>query len=390
MKMSRMARWQWLALMLMAGMLAACSRQGEEPQVAALPKVAVMTMAPQDVTLADILPGRVTAVRTADIRPQVTGVVQRRLFEQGARVEAGQVLYQINAAPFRAEQEMARAALQRAQAVLAHEQAQLARLQPLMRAGAVSRQEFDDAAARRTQAAADVEQARAVLARRELDVQFASVEAPIGGRIDQAMVTEGALVSPGDTAPLARIQQIDQVYVDVRQPAAALADLRAHMAGQGEAARTLPAEILPIQAGAAALPGQVLFSGISVDPGTGDVLLRILADNPAQQLLPGLYVRVKVPRGHYRQALMLPQEAVVRQGGGTSVWVVDEAGQAQRVPVRLGGLQERQYLVLDGLSAGQRVVIVGQERLGLGMTVAPQPWQGPAALPVSEFSRETR
>ena len=213
---------------------------------------------------------------------------------------------------------------------------------------------------------------RATLARHQLNLQFASVEAPIAGRIDQALVSEGALVSPTDTTPMARIQQIDQVYVDVRQPASVLETLRQQA---GSMAPELEVEILGSDGKPLGMQGHILFSGIEVDAGTGDVLLRVLVDNPERRLLPGLYVQARIPRAHYASALSVPQQALVRTSGQTSVWVVDGQGQVQQVPVNTAELVDRQYRIASGLSAGQRVVIEGNDRLTPGAQVIAHPWQ---------------
>ncbi|CAM5359521.1 efflux RND transporter periplasmic adaptor subunit [Alcaligenes] [Alcaligenes phenolicus] len=382
MRIKPMRRGGW-ALVLAALALAGCDRGAQE--AAPVPaQVSVLTLTARQVTLEDELPGRVAAVRTAEIRPQVGGIIQRRLFEQGAEIRAGQPLFQINPAPFKADADMAAAALQRAEAALVRARVQAARLQPLVEADAVSRQVYDDAVSQRDQAAADVAQARATLARRQLDLKFATVDAPIGGRIDQALVTEGALVGTNDSNPLARIQQIDQVYVDVRQPAAALEALRAalaprHAADNGSGSDSLPASILRSNGEPYPQAGRILFSGINVDAGTGDVLLRILVDNSDRLLLPGMFVRARVPRGQPADALLVPQQAVSRTGGKAGVWVVDAQDHAQRVTVELGELVGRDYLVRSGLQAGQRVVVEGGERLTDGAPVAPRAWQAEGA-----------
>ncbi|WP_110692757.1 efflux RND transporter periplasmic adaptor subunit [Salinicola halophyticus] len=334
--------------------------------------VSVMTLEAADLSVTEDLPGRVSAVRTAEVRAQVTGIVKRRLFEEGRDVEAGKTLFQIDPAPFKAEVDIASAALQRAEAMLAQARIKADRLGSLRRSEAVSRQTYDDAASLRDQATADVAQARATLARRKLDLQFASVEAPIDGRIDQTLVSEGALVSPTDTTPMARIQQIDQVYVDVRQSASALETLRRQT---GAATPALTVEILGSDGKPLGMQGRILFSGTQVDTGTGDVLLRVLVDNPQRRLLPGLYVQARVPRAHYPTALSVPQQAVTRTAGQASVWVVGDQGQARPVAIELGELVARRYRVVSGLSAGQQVVIEGIERLSENARVTPHPWQ---------------
>ncbi len=355
--------------------LASCDVAPQEQEAPALPQVSVLTLTGRELVISEDLPARVAALRSADIRAQISGIVQRRLFEQGAEISAGTVLFQINPAPFKADVDSAAAALQRAEAVLARARIQIDRLRPLLRTDAISRQTYDDAISQRDQAAADVAQARATLARHQLNLQFASVEAPIAGRIDQALVSEGALVSPTDTTPMARIQQIDQVYVDVRQPASVLESLRQQT---GSTAPELAVEILGSNGTPLGMQGHILFSGIEVDAGTGDVLLRVLVDNPERRLLPGLYVQARIPRARYANALTVPQQAVVRTSGQTNVWVVDGQGQAQLVPVNTAELVNSQYRIASGLSAGQQVVIEGIDRLTPGVQVIASPWQLPA------------
>lgn len=355
--------------------LAGCDVTPQEQEAPALPQVSVLTLTGRELVISEDLPARVAALRSADIRAQISGIVQRRLFEQGAEINAGTVLFQINPAPFKADVDSAAAALQRAEAVLARARIQIDRLKQLLRTDAISRQTYDDAISQRDQAAADVAQARATLARHQLNLQFASVDAPIAGRIDQALVSEGALVSPTDATPMARIQQIDQVYVDVRQPASVLESLRQQA---GSTAPELAVEILGSNGTPLGMQGHILFSGIEVDAGTGDVLLRVLVDNPERRLLPGLYVQARIPRARYANALTVPQQAVVRTSGQTSVWVVDGQGLAQLVPVNTAELVNNQYRIASGLSAGQQVVIEGIDRLTPGVQVTTSPWQPPA------------
>lgn len=353
--------------------MTACSRP--EPTVEAVPRVSVVTVGPQVVQRDDELPGRVAAVRTAQIRAQVGGIVQRRMFEQGAEVHAGQPLFQIDPAAFRADVDSALAALQRSEAALGRSRVQSQRLQALAAAQAVSQQHRDDASAEHEQARAAVNEARAILARRQLDLRYATVSAPIDGRIDQALVTEGALVGVADAEPMAVVQQIDQVYVDVRQPASQLQTLQ-RSAVDGE----LPVTII----GAAGSPlperGRLLFSGVNVDARTGDVILRILVDNPERQLLPGMYVRARVPRGAPASALLLPQQAVLRSAGGQAyAWVIAADGKAVIRTLEVDGSVNRQWLVRHGLKAGEKVVVEGQERLQEGVLVDPRDWQVPVA-----------
>lgn len=377
-----------IGLCLCALILSGCDSAEQEAQ-AAPAQVSVMTLTAQALDVSEDLPGRVAALRSAEIRPQVSGIVQRRLFEQGADVKAGAALFQIDAAPFAAEVQTAAAALKRAQAVLSRARIQAERPQPLVSAEAVSQQVYDDAASLREQAAADVAQAEAVLARKRLDLKFATVSAPIAGRVDQAQVSEGALVASTDTTPMATVQQVDQVYVDVRESATRLERWRHALGSQlAPGADGVPVEVLDSSGKAYGLSGRILFSGISVDAGTGNLLLRIQVDNPNRQLLPGMYVLARVPRAHYAAALSVPQQAVLRRDGQASVWVLGEGEQVRRVPVELGELVARRYRIASGLSAGQRVVIEGLERLEEGAAVNARPWQsGTAGEPASSAAR---
>lgn len=384
MRMVRLLRSS-AGLTLAMSLLAGCNETTPRAPTP-LPRVAVVEVAPERLEVVEDLPGRVVAVRVAEIRPQVSGIVQRRLFEQGADIRAGDPLFQINSAPFEADVGMAAAALRRAEVVAARARQQVRRLEPLHRADAISDQALDDAVAQRDQAVAEVAQARATLDRRRLDLAFTTVEAPIAGRIDQALVSEGALVSPTDATPMARIQQVDQVYVDLRQSARSLEALREalrrHTGAEAQAAnrqdtegRGLPVRILRSDGTSYGSTGHILFSGITVDAGTGDVLLRVLVDNPSRELLPGMFVRARVPRAGYDDALMIPQQAVARVGGVPQVWTVAADATVRPVSVTLGELVDHRYRVATGLEAGQRVVIEGVDRLAEGISVEPQMWR---------------
>lgn len=363
---------------LMLAALAGCGSAAEPELSAPAPLVTVMTVVPTRLELTEDLPARVAPVRIAEIRPQVSGIVRRRLFEQGADVRAGQALFEIDPSPFRAEEETAAAALQRAEAALARASTHAERLEPLVKADAISRQVYDDAVSQREQAAADVAQARATLSRRRLDLKFATVESPIAGRIEQALVTEGALVASGDSTPMARVQQIEQVYVDVRRPASSLDALHETMAARPSRQGGLPLSILRSDGSPCDVTGRVLFSGITVDPGTGDLLLRALVENPRKRLLPGMFLRVRVPLSSYPDALTVPQQAVVRINGKPHIWTVDDDAKTHLVAVTLGELVGRRYRVASGLRADQRVVISGMERLAEDVVVDLQAQQEPA------------
>lgn len=348
------------------------------------PPVRYEVMTPAPLQQVNELSGRVAALRTAEIRPQVGGIVLRRLFEQGTEVKAGQPLFQINPAPFKADADTAAAALQRAEAALARTSTQAARLKPLVETEAISRQSYDDVESQRLQAAAEVAQARAELARRQLDLKFATIDTPIKGRVDQAQISEGALVSPNDATPLARVHQIDQVYVDVRQPAMSLEALQRAAEDGRQTGKGVKVEVLRSNGEPLGLSAKMLFSGISVDESTGDVLVRVLVDNPGRRLLPGMFVQARFTLAELSQALSVPQEAVARGNGQTSAWVVNAQNKVQQVPLKLGELVGRRYIVTAGLKAGDKVVVEGLDRMKEGAEVTPRELRAVAATVPNE------
>ena len=360
--------------------LAACHpSQSAQDVLIPLPLVSTLTLTPEPLTVRDILPGRVAPVRVAEIRAQVGGIVQKKLFEQGTEVLAGQPLYQINPAPFLAEVDTAAAILRRAEVALTHSQAEMARLSSLLNSNSIGRQLYDNEVFNREQATAEVAQARATLVRRQLDLKFTTVEAPISGRIDQTLVSEGALVNSTDVSPMARIQQIDQVYLDLRRPASSLESLQNALATP-KSENGLPVSVLRSNGEPYDIKGHILFSGISVDSGTGDVLLRVLLNNHNHQLLPGMFVQARVERNYYDKALTLPQQAVIRVEGKPHVWLVDEDSQVRLVPVELGELVDRHYRLKTGAKAGQTIVIEGMDRLTDGAEVRLQKWKSPRSV----------
>ncbi|HHD1956460.1 TPA: efflux RND transporter periplasmic adaptor subunit [Klebsiella pneumoniae] len=332
------------------------------------PPVSILEVKPSNVALTDDLTGRVAPVRVAEIRPQVTGIIQERLFIQGAEVRAGQPLFQINPAPFKAEVATSAAALMRAEAALSRALIQVKRLQPLVEGDAVSRQTYDDAVSAKEQAAAEVAQAKAELSRRKLELQFATVDSPINGRIEQSIVSEGALVGPNDNTSLAKVQQINEVYVDVRQPAESLDLLReATEAGKKE----LHVEILKASGKPFDVEGKVLFSGLTVDEATGDVLVRILVNNKQRELLPGMFVRARLTLARFEDALLVPQEAVTRTGDEAWVWLLSEDNKVHQANVQLGELIDRAYRIEQGIKAGDKVIVSGLDRMSEGAKVTP-------------------
>jgi multidrug efflux system membrane fusion protein len=362
------------AWVLAAVLLAGCddARGTDENSQAGTPaRVTVLTVAPETVTLVDELPGRVASLRVAEIRPQVGGIIAKRLFEEGGEVAAGQVLFQIDPAPFQADVDSAAAALSRAEAGLTRARLRHDRATELLPSKAISREAYDDAVAELAQTTATVAEARATLRRRQLDLDFASVRAPISGRIGPALVSEGALVSAA--TPLAVVQQIDRVHVDLRQPAAQLGVMRA--AASDDTVAALPVSLHAADGRPYPMAGRLRFADISVEPGTGSVTVRLEVPNAERLLLPGMYVRAALPRAVSRDALLVPQEAVGRDDAAQPYLIVVGAEKrGSRRPVELGPVIRGRYLVLSGLEPGETIVVQGQDRV-----------QGEAALETTPY-----
>lgn len=379
-----------LACAAVAGLLAACGQGGGSPPPAPpLPEVGVVTVAPGDVGLVTELPGRLEASRVAQVRARAAGIVQRRLFREGSDVKAGQALFRIDAAPYAAAHASAQATLARAQANLGQAAALAQRYQPLVEVNAVSKQDYANAVAAQKQAEAEVAAARAEVQTAQINLGYASVTAPISGRIGRTLVTEGALVGQGEATPLAVIQQIDPIYVNFTQPAAEVLKLRRALE-QGRLKRAVGAEgalvRVVLEDGAEhPKPGRLLFSDLSVDPGSGQVTLRAEVPNPGGALLPGLYVRVRLEQAKAGNAVLLPQQAVTRSTQGDTVMVVAADGKVSPRAVKVGGSQGGQWVILEGLQPGEQVMVDGFQKLRPGAPVKPVPWHadGAAATPAS-------
>ena len=379
---------------LLALLLAACG--GEHKPAAGSgggapppPEVAVITVAPKTTPLVTELPGRVEASRVAQVRARVNGIVQKRLFREGSEVKAGQVLFQIDAAPYQAAVDSAKATLAKAQANLTQAREQATRFKPLADARAISTQDYINAQAAQAQAEADIAAANAALRSAQLNLGYASVTAPISGRIGRALVTEGALVSAAEATQLALIQQIDPVYINSTQAVAEVARLR-------KAASAAPMDLSTVRVvleDGSELPqrGRLLFSDLSVDPTSGQVILRTEIANPQAQLLPGMYVRSRLVQGRIADALLVPQQAVTRGPSGDTVLVVGAGGLAATRSVKIGGASGSDWIVLEGLKEGEQVIVEGFQKMRPGAPVKPVPWAGAtaaaASAPASAASR---
>lgn len=373
-----------------AALLVACGKADGQaaaggPQMPPV-EVGVVTATPGDVGLVTELPGRVEASRVAQVRARAAGILQQRLFKEGSDVKAGQPLFRIDPAPYAAAAESARASLAKAQANLAQASAQVERYRPLVSANAISKQDFVNAEAAEKQAQADVAAAKAAVRTADINLGYASVTSPIAGRIGRALVTEGALVGQGEATALAVVQQIDPVYVNFTQSASDVFQLRRAMeSGQFKRAGNTEAASVKLVLGDGteyAQSGKLLFTDLSVDATTGQVTLRAEVPNPKGELLPGLYLRVRIEQAQASNAITLPQQAVTRTQQGDTVSVVGDDGKVAPRTVKISAAQNNRWVVLDGLKAGEKVMVDGFQKLQMlppGTPVKPVPWQAPGA-----------
>jgi membrane fusion protein, multidrug efflux system len=377
-------RTQWpfrLAAVLavaVAPLLAACDDQAaaEAPAKAATPDVGIVTVKAEPFALVRELPGRVAPTRVADVRPRVSGIVTARLFNQGSDVKIGDPLYQIDPRPFEVELQASEAALEKAKAALDLAVPQATRSAALAKTQAISTAQHEIAVATVNQAKAEVAARAADVERAKLNLEYATIRAPISGRIGAARTSEGALVVQNDTSNLATIQQLDPIYADFTQSAAELGKLRRAVEA-GDLERIAPdavkVRLLLDDGSRYPLTGKLLFSEARVDASTGQVTLRGEFLNPDKVLLPGMYVRVLIEQGIDSDAITLPEQAIQRNGGGGSeVFVIKDDNRAAIQSVRLGGLQDGKWLVLDGLKPGDRVVVDGFQKFVAGDAVKPR------------------
>lgn len=364
-------------LLGLALVLAACDEpaSADAPQ-SQPPDVGIVTVRAEPFALMRELPGRVAPTRVADVRPRVSGIVVQRLFEQGSDVKAGDPLYQIDPKPFEVELQASEAALERAKATLDLAQQQANRSGAMVKAQAIATAQHEIAVATVAQSKAEVAAREADVARARLNLDYATIRAPIGGRIGAARATEGALVVQNDTSNLATIQQLDTIYADFTQSVAELTRLRRAFES-GDLERLAPDAVkvrLVLDDGTSyAHAGKLLFSEARVDASSGQVTLRGEFPNPNRELLPGMYVRVLIDQGVDSDAITVPEQAVQRNGGGGSeVFVVKDDNRTALQPVRLGAAQDGRWLVVEGLKAGDRVVVDGFQKFAAGDSVKPR------------------
>ena len=354
--------------------LAACGKDSgsdASPPAPPPPQVTVVTLEPRPVTLTRELPGRVNPYLIAEVRPQVNGIVKQRLFTEGGEVEGGQALYQLDDATYKAEHASAKAALARAKASLESARLTARRTAGLAKIDAVSKQQNEDAIAALRLAEADVAAAEAAVQAAEVTLGRARITAPISGRIGKSSVTAGALVTANQAQPLATIQQLDPIYVDLTQSSSELLQLRREVeAGLATGARDVPVTILLEDGTPYSHPGKPTFADVTVDPATGSFLLRVEVPNPEKLLLPGMFVRAVVSNAQRPNALLVPQQGIARDPrGNTTAMVVDKEGRIELRPVIVNRTIGAFWLVDQGLVAGDRVVIEGLQKIAPGMQV---------------------
>jgi len=352
-----------------------------QPQATQRPpvEVTVFTVVPQQVTLTQDLPGRTSSYQIAEIRPQVTGIIVDRLFAEGSAVKEGQQLYQIDSASYQAAYDSTVADLRKAEANLKSVVPKLDRYRELVNVGGVSRQQYDDALASMEQAKADITVAEAAVATAKINLNYTKVFAPISGRIGKSSVTKGALVTANQPSALATIQNLSKIYVDVSQSSGEILKLRKQIAS-GQKQGSLTAELLVEgESKPYGHKGEIQFSDVTVDEGTGMVQLRILFPNPDDYLLPGLFVKARVAQSRLDNAILVPQQAVVRSAGGaSSVWALGADNVVNSRLVEVSKALGDKWLVSSGLAAGDRVVVSGLQKISPGATVAPVEMKTPA------------
>ncbi len=385
------------AALVAALVLSGCGKKPEEGAAPAQQQqqppaqVGVVTVTPGDVGLVTELPGRLEASRVAEVRARAAGILQKRLFTEGSDVKAGQRLFTIDSAPYQATLESAQASVAQAEANVAQTKSLADRYRPLVAVNAISKQEYDNAVASQKTAEANLAAARAGVTSARINLGYAAVTAPISGRIGRALVTEGALVGQGTATELAVIQQINPLYVNFTQSAADALKLRTAIASgkyKQSASGSANVRVVLEDGSVYGQTGRLLFTDLTVDATSGQVTLRAEIPNPDRLLLPGLYVRVRLEQAQVDNGVLLPQQAVTRSAKGDTVMVVGPDNHLTPRTVKLGPAQGTNWVVTDGLKAGEKVMVDGFQKLPRGkpgdpIVVNPVPWQAPGANPAA-------
>ncbi len=383
--MSRIRSYRVVALSLALSVALAACKGGEAPPQGGPGQVTVVTLKTEPVTLTRELVGRANGYQVAEVRPQVSGIVAKRLFTEGSFVKEGQALYQLDDAAYRAQANSARAQLARAEATASAARLAARRSSELVRSKVISVQDDENAQAAWKQAEADVGAARASLDAANVTLGYAGITAPLGGQIGKSSVTQGALVSAGQAAALATINQLDPIYIDVTQSSAELLQLRRELAeGRLEGASELPVDIVLEDGTPFAHKGTLEFSEVNVDPSTGSYGLRVRVENPDHVLMPGMFVRAVLGSGVRPNGLLVPMQGIARDAkGDTSAMVVDGEGKVAVRPVTVSRTIGDKWLVESGLKAGDKVIVEGLQKIGPGMPVQATEKGAQAAKPAA-------
>ena len=393
---SRKGPGAFLMAVAVALTLTACDKGAEngpgQGQSMPAPQVGYVTVKAENVGITNELPGRLEAYRVADVRARVAGVLERRMFEEGSDVKANQQLFQIDDAPYRASLQSAQAQLAQAEANLMQTRSQAERYRPLVEVNAVSRQDYDNAVAAQKASEANIAAARAAITTARINLGYAAVKSPIDGRIGRALVTEGALVGQGNATELAVVQQIDPMYVNFTQPAVDTIRLQqAIRSGSYKSAGadgSVPITVVLDDGTVYPQEGRLLFTDLTVDETTGQVTLRATLPNPDKLLLPGLYVRVRLEQVQVENAFLVPQQAVTRTTSGDSLYVINAENVVEPRKVTITGRNGTNWIVTEGLSDGDRVMVDGFQKWQMAMQGAMQQaaasgQQGVPAVPVN-------
>lgn len=356
---------------------AGCNRSADKSQHLDPVEVGVITLAPSAVALTRELPGRVSAYRVAEVRARVTGIILKRHFTEGNDVKAGERLFEIDPAPYRAARDIAQAQMARAQAAEGTARLLAQRELELVKEHAVSKQECDNAVAAQKVAEADVEAGRAAVETATINLGYTSVTSPVTGRIGRSFVTEGAFVKAEQATLLAIVQQLDPVYVDVTQSSMELLRLRrelekSRLRDAGSSGGSANVTVMLEDGTAYEQIGTLQFSDVTVEPSTGSVILRALFPNPERVLLPGMFVTARLDQAMHPQALLVPQRAVSRdQKGQPVVMIVNSQGKVEQRSIETSQVVNESWLISSGLSAGDQVIVDGLQKVRPGVPVKP-------------------
>ncbi len=371
---------RWAMPFILTAILAGCSQKqaetpaGGKPPMMPPSEVSVIHVTAGTQAVTQDLQGRVVAYRTAEVRARVEGIIEKRLFKEGSFVKTGQSLFAIDPRVLQADLASARAALARAQANAGLAKQTVTRYRQLIQEQGVSKQELDQAEASVKQAEADIGVNQAAVARAQLNLNYASVYAPISGRIGRSFVTEGALVGKGEATHLATIEQIDPLYVNFTQSSSDLLKLKKQIqAGAVQAANAIPVELILSDGTVYPLKGQFNFAEQTVDPNTGTITLRAEFHNPDGLLLPGMYATVRFALGEMAQTIRVPQRAVMQSPQGASVFVVGSDNKVSPRPVKTGAFSGQDWIITEGLKTGESVIVDGLQKAKPGAVVKPVP-----------------